>query len=250
MMNPCTSVQRGLSLHRHFHTLSKAISCTTCTTFQKGSIADCFRRCVQTTPHRLDGEQKFKIYTRTGDKGTSMLFTGERRAKDDIIFTALGHTDELNSFIGLAREYCVDANNGLEGQLEEIQCRLLELGSHIATPRDSGNEGRLLRTTFHEKHTDNLELLIDNMDETLPALKNFILASGGKTSAALHCCRSICRRAERSLVELHRGNAIDSHAYKYINRLSDYFFTAARFAAQHEGQKEVVFKASNVQNDE
>ncbi|KAJ3208470.1 hypothetical protein HK099_008720 [Clydaea vesicula] len=113
----------------------------------------------------------------TGDKGTSSLFTGERRSKDDAIFEALGTTDELSSHLGLAREFCFESNNGLTEKLEKIQCLLQDIGSNIATPRSTANQNRLAKTQFDNDFelTKELESWIDELDESLPPLKNFIL---------------------------------------------------------------------------
>ncbi|KAL6071172.1 MMAB protein [Balamuthia mandrillaris] len=187
-------------------------------------------------------QKKIKVYTRTGDKGTSSLFSGERKPKDDVVFEALGATDELNSFIGIAREYCVLSNNGLDHYLQLIQSTLLDVGSHIATPRTSHSEARLRRTEFSDEYVDQLERWIDELDAPLPPLKNFILPSGGLSSSHLHACRSICRRAERQVVPLVRDGLTEESVGRYLNRLSDFFFVAARYAAHRDGAKEVIYK--------
>lgn len=188
--------------------------------------------------------ERFKIYTKTGDAGTTSLYTGERRPKDDTEFEVLGTTDELSSFIGLARAQ-LEGDSGsidLVAQLETIQCTLQDLGSHVATPRSMDkHKKKMARTEFTIERTEALEEWIDAMDETLPPLTTFILPSGGAAGATLHCCRSICRRAERSIVPLHRAEKIDAAAYKYLNRLSDYLFTAARYAAQQAGVEETIY---------
>ena len=142
-----------------------------------------------------------KIYTKTGDKGQSSLFTGERLDKDNHIFECLGAIDELNASIGLvtltffksfqSREYCLSIEKLDEqylGQLEEIQARLIDLGSHIATPRksDEDQEKKVAHTSFDKDNITYLENWIDQMDLILPPLKNFILPSGGLSASSLH----------------------------------------------------------------
>ena len=114
-----------------------------------------------------------KIYTKTGDKGTTSLFTGERRRKDDQIFESLGHTDELNSCIGLAREYCLESSHDFHERLRKIQSTLLDIGSFVATPKTSASEAQLKRlSTFNVDLTKELEQWIDEYQEQLPPLKN------------------------------------------------------------------------------
>ncbi|KAF9153637.1 hypothetical protein BG015_003016 [Linnemannia schmuckeri] len=188
-----------------------------------------------------------KIYTKTGDKGTSALFTGERRPKNDVVFDALGTNDELSSSIGLAREFCLDQGEGVKGivgQLEQIQCLLQDVGSNIATPRDSATAPRLARTEFDAdgQHVEDLEAWIDAMDQELPPLTSFILPSGGKAAAALHVARSVSRRTERMVVPLAQEQRVDRSVAIYLNRLSDYLFTSGRYAAMKAGRQEVVYK--------
>ncbi|KAJ3216470.1 hypothetical protein HDU67_009425 [Dinochytrium kinnereticum] len=189
-------------------------------------------------------DRRFKIYTRTGDKGTSALYTGERRPKDDEVFEALGTTDELSSALGLAREYCEDSKNGLTQKIEKIQCLLQDVGSNIATPRSTASENKINKTHFDkEGHlAKELEDWIDELDKELPRLVNFIIPSGGKASSALHVARSICRRAERRIVPVVQSGGADASAGVYVNRLSDFLFTAARYAAMKEGKTEVIYR--------
>lgn len=125
--------------------------------------------------------------------------------------------------------------------LEFIQSRLLDIGSVIATPRSSGHE-KISELEFKPEHVESLEKWIDNLEKDLPPLKNFILPSGGEASARLHVARSACRRAERSLVHQFEDGEIDEHTYKFINRLSDFLFVAARTVAHREKQIEVIWK--------
>ncbi|XP_004345611.1 ATP:cob(I)alamin adenosyltransferase [Capsaspora owczarzaki ATCC 30864] len=183
-----------------------------------------------------------KIYTKTGDKGTSGLFTGERRPKDDAVFEALGATDELTSALALAREFTLSVNENLAEQFETIQCVLQDIGSNVATPRTTEDKARKGFTEFDPTQVEELEQWIDAMDEQLPPLRNFILPSGGKASSAIHIARSISRRAERRVVPLVRDGEADEAAGRYLNRLSDYLFTAARYAAMLEHKPEIVYK--------
>ncbi|KAG2422381.1 hypothetical protein HXX76_016067 [Chlamydomonas incerta] len=182
-----------------------------------------------------------KIYTRSGDTGQASLFNGERLYKDDDVFQALGDVDELNSALGVASAF-ISSPEMLE-QLETIQSRLIDVGSAVATPLPSSDEAKLQRTHFAgTEHTAQLEAWIDSMDESLPKLTKFILPSGGQAAACLHHARSVCRRAERSIVVLSRRQAVSSEVNMYINRLSDYLFTAARHAAMTQGAVEKVYQ--------
>ncbi|XP_072163506.1 corrinoid adenosyltransferase MMAB-like [Diadema setosum] len=184
-----------------------------------------------------------KIYTRTGDKGTSVTIAGDRRPKDDIVFEAVGTTDELSSAIGLAREFVKESNLLVcDKQLEEIQCILQDAGSNIATPRSLASPNQLQMTEFDGSSVEMLEEWIDDMTVSLPPLRNFILPSGGKASSALHIARSTCRRAERSIAPLARSEEIDPAVARFINRLSDYLFTAARFASLQDNMPETIYR--------
>ncbi|KNE67103.1 ATP:cob(I)alamin adenosyltransferase [Allomyces macrogynus ATCC 38327] len=203
---------------------------------------------ASTTTEKLSAAsaKRIHIYTRTGDKGTSALFTGERRAKSDPIFDALGATDELASVLGLAREFCEEADNGLAPKLEMIQCLLQDAGANIATPRWCESDAHLKRTEFDPDGAQAalLERWIDDLeDQGLPPLRNFILPSGGRAASALHMARSVCRRAERTVVPLVHDGTASQTVGKYLNRLSDFLFTAARFAAFKDGKPEQVYRS-------
>ncbi|KAK7087810.1 corrinoid adenosyltransferase MMAB-like [Littorina saxatilis] len=204
-----------------------------------------FRRltAVYTTP---SARCFSKIYTKTGDKGTSSTFTGVRKPKDDAIFSALGSTDELSCLVGLAVEHCKDTHIHLEeplqDQLQQIQCILQDVGSNVATPISSARDAHLKRVKFSDQNVKMLEAWIDEMTDQLPPLKNFILPSGGKTAASLHLARAVCRRAERDLTPLARDGEIELATFAFMNRLSDYLFTAARYAAVKEGRQEKIYR--------
>lgn len=183
-----------------------------------------------------------KIYTKTGDDGSSCLYNGERRGKDDLVFAALGDVDELNSVVGLAREFALPLDGQLGNQLEQIQSRLLDVGSAIATPIPTSSDAKLNRTAFDSSVTAQLEDWIDCWTEELPTLTLFILPSGGPAASFLHMARSVCRRAERSVVPLTTSGSMDTSVGVYLNRLSDYLFTAARIAAKRAGKPEVTYR--------
>jgi len=196
-----------------------------------------------------------KVYTKTGDKGTSQLFSGERRGKDDAVFMALGDTDELNAQIGVALAHVQQLSSTtfplpavakFEERLEEIQSRLFDVGSSVATPMSSASKFKLKRAQFHEGNVDLLENWIDEMDTELAPLRNFILPSGGgMSSCQLHVARSVCRRAERRVVSI-GSDDVDPVVIKYLNRLSDYLFVAARYIAHIEGKEETIWKKQTI----
>ncbi|XP_003419360.1 corrinoid adenosyltransferase MMAB isoform X1 [Loxodonta africana] len=183
-----------------------------------------------------------KIYTKTGDKGFSSTFTGERRPKDDQVFEAVGTTDELSSAIGFAMELITERGHTFVEELQKIQCTLQDVGSTLATPRSSAREAHLKHTTFMEGPILELEQWIDKYTSQLPPLTAFILPSGGKSSSMLHLCRAVCRRAERCVVPLVQAGETDANVAKFLNRLSDYLFTLARYTAMKEGNQEKIYK--------
>ena len=201
-------------------------------------------------------KKKSRPYTRTGDKGTSALFTGVRVAKDDAVFEALGTIDELNSFVGLAHSSLnaevlrTAEGQALAEQLEEVMSRLLDVGSHVATPRTSStNEAQLQLTQFDPRHIQLLEGWIDQMTDKTPTLSSFVLPSGDDSSARLHVARTVCRRAERrvvALVSLNDEWQWDGTVVRYLNRLSDYLFSGARLVLFLQGKTELGYsRASN-----
>jgi cob(I)alamin adenosyltransferase len=183
---------------------------------------------------------RFKIYTKTGDKGESSLYNGQRKPKTDGVFAALGDVDELNACLGLAAA-ALDGGGALAAQLAGIQSRLLDVGSAVATPLDASSDRKVAATAFPEDAAVGLEDAIDAMDDVLPPLTQFILPGGGEAAARLHVARAVCRRAERAVVALGEG-ATPASVRVYLNRLSDYLFTAARKAAQDAGAEETTYK--------
>lgn len=170
-----------------------------------------------------------RIYTRTGDDGTSALATGERRPKSDLRFAAIGTVDEANAHVGLARIYSrsPDGDFGAEfdAMLSRIQNDLFDLGADLATPEKIGKRERL-RISAHQ--VERLEREIDALNQRLRPLTSFVLPGGNPAAAALHLCRTVARRAERLIVELVARETVNPEAVHYINRLSDFFFVAAR----------------------
>ncbi|TRY61172.1 hypothetical protein TCAL_01498 [Tigriopus californicus] len=175
-----------------------------------------------------------RIYTRTGDGGNSSLFTGERRPKSDIIFEALGSIDELSSHIGLSMEYAQENNHDYVENLQRVQCILQDVGSALATPFSSARNTHLEKTTFNKRHTEELE-------ETSSCPE-----ASGKTSSSLHITRSVCRRAERRIAPLASNEEVDKELLKYVNRLSDFLFTMARYAAQTDEKEETIYTRPDV----
>jgi cob(I)alamin adenosyltransferase len=169
-----------------------------------------------------------KIYTRAGDDGMTALVSGDRVAKHSIRVTAYGTVDELNAILGLAR---LDAGGEIAAGIARIQNDLFDLGADLATP-DIENDAtaQYPRLRIVASQVDRLEREIDAMNEALEPLRSFILPGGTRLAAHLHVARTVCRRAERHVVELSTGEAINPDAVRYLNRLSDWFFVAGRVA--------------------
>jgi len=177
-----------------------------------------------------------KIYTKTGDKGKTSLFGGDRVSKDTDRIEAYGCVDELNSHIGVVRSLSPPAE--VDRILEQVQQQLFVLGADLATPRI---RGKVQTMRVESRHVEFLERTIDHLDARLPALEQFILPSGSHTATELHVARTVCRRAERRLVQLSRKKEIGTTPIVYINRLSDLLFVLARYANSVEGGKEVLW---------
>ncbi len=185
-----------------------------------------------------------KIYTRTGDKGKTSLFTGERVSKNHPHIEAIGHIDECNSVLGLAVSHLPRESRFEETKhrLEDIQHALFDVGAAVATPRNSANVSKKEKTRFGAHATELLEQWIDEMETHLMPLTAFILPGGHAAGATLHVARSICRRAERPIAPLVTDGLVDDEVFIYMNRLSDYLFVAARYVNHLTGQPETVWQ--------
>lgn len=172
-----------------------------------------------------------KIYTRTGDKGMTSLFSGQRVPKDNPFIEALGSVDEGNSALGLALSFLPKEETFAQtrAQLEMIQHALFDVGAALATPRTCQENQKLEKTRFDHEAIELLEKWIDAMDIVLPPLKNFILPGGHPAGASLHLSRSIIRRAERLVIPLYEQADVTQSVLVYLNRLSDYLFIVSRF---------------------
>ena len=210
-----------------------------------------------------------KIYTKTGDNGTTSLFGGQRVDKNSARICAYGEVDELNSTIGVimadlskytrhpersegSRDSSLMAQNDQHQEIKQkllrIQKELFVLGADLATPIEipakgrSASGGKIKVPRVKRSFVTRLEKEIDKWSASLPQLKKFIFPGGGKIGSKLHLARSIARRAERSLVALSRQETINKNTQIYINRLSDWFFVAARYVNKLENQQEINWK--------
>src|SRR5689334_16643013 len=180
-----------------------------------------------------------KIYTKTGDSGETGLFGGGRVPKDHIRVAAYGDVDELNSAIGVAR--ATQPVQFSDQLLESIQRDLFALGGHLATPHPEKVRKALEKAELSDARVKLFEKTIDDADAELPPLKAFVLPAGTPKAAALHLARTVCRRAERSVVALARESGVPPMFVVYLNRLSDLLFTLARLANHREGAGDVTW---------
>lgn len=181
-----------------------------------------------------------RIYTKTGDAGSTSLIGGTKVSKSHLRIEAYGTVDELNSHIGLCRDLIGEGQHAVV--LREVQDRLFTMGSNLA--QDPGRTTKMQIPDLVSEDVHFLEKEIDRMTEALPEMKNFILPGGHAVSAQVHIARCICRRAERCCVKLHSEEApVPSIILQYLNRLSDYLFTLARMVAFEAGAEEVVWRA-------
>jgi len=182
-----------------------------------------------------------KIYTRTGDDGTTALGSGERRKKYDLRVAAYGTIDETNAALGVARLHILD-DAPLDAALSRIQNDLFDVGADLCTPSKGRGPGGA-RLTVTEKQVAWLETEIDRFNHDLAPLRSFVLPGGSAAAAYLHVARTVCRRAERLIAELKDApdESVSADVLKYVNRLSDFLFVASRHA-NGQGARDVLWK--------
>ena len=186
-----------------------------------------------------------RVYTRTGDDGMTALVGGKRVPKDAARIEAYGTVDELNAVVGLVRAWNEEGKGQrelhlrLDAMLQEIQQELFDLGSELATPEDFTYEGM---HRMGEGEVTRIERVIDECQEELEPLKSFILPGGGRISAQLHQCRTVCRRAEREILGLSRIENVGEWPLRYVNRLSDLFFVLGRWVGKNLGETEYLWQ--------
>lgn len=179
-----------------------------------------------------------KIYTRTGDKGTTSLLGGSRVPKNHLRIEAYGTVDELNSWLGLLRDQPVAEKVGFE-LLKEIQDRLFTIGSNLAMEME---ESKKRIPDLQQSDIEVLEQAMDKMNENVPALKSFVLPGGHASASQAHVARTVCRRAERAVISLSQHEFVPEMVVQYLNRLSDYLFTLARAWTYALGVEETPWK--------
>jgi cob(I)alamin adenosyltransferase len=186
-----------------------------------------------------------RVYTRTGDRGETALVGGKRVPKDTPRIEAYGTIDELNATIGLARVFNEErlaegeGHHWLDGVLRRLQNQLFDLGSELATPEDAVYEGMY---RVGDAEVRELEKLIDQCQKDLQPLKSFVLPGGGRIGAFLHQARTVCRRAEREVLRLSRGEPLPEWPLRYVNRLSDLLFVLSRWVAKRLGEPEYLWE--------
>lgn len=180
----------------------------------------------------------FKVYTKTGDDGTTGLVGGNRVKKYDLRLECYGTIDELNASIGLIRSHEIEEE--LKGLLTQIQNKLFNIGSRLAS--DEKGEEFTAKLEIKREDIEVLEKAIDHFEETLPELRNFILPGGEVSVAQCHMARTICRRAERRIVEFSEQTHVQDDMIKYVNRLSDFLFVLARKLSHSKGIEETRWK--------
>lgn len=177
------------------------------------------------------GHRLSKIYTRTGDDGTTGLGDGSRTQKDSLRVEAYGTVDELNSAVGVIIANCTD--DDVSSVLLDVQHDLFDLGGELCMPGTG---------LLDDRHTERLEKELDRLNADLPPLKDFILPGGDVAAAHAHLARTICRRAERRVIALARHEQVNEPAIRYLNRLSDLLFVVARTLARASGGGEILWE--------
>ncbi len=180
-----------------------------------------------------------KVYTRSGDDGTTGLGGGQRVGKDSLRIEAYGTVDELNSVIGVA--LASELDGAIEAPLAAIQNELFHLGSDLCILEE--DKARMPVPRIEERHVVALETLMDRLSEELSPLENFILPGGSAGAAQLHVARTVCRRAERLVVALSREEAVGAWTVRYLNRLSDALFVMARYENKRRGVPDVLWNS-------
>jgi cob(I)alamin adenosyltransferase len=180
-----------------------------------------------------------KIYTRTGDQGETGLFGGGRVSKDDPRVAAYGDVDELNSALGVAR--AAGDEEFFDDLLESVQRDLFAIGGHLATPDPEKVRKALEKASLSAAQISEFERIMGEAEDALPPLKAFVLPGGTRRAAALHVARTVCRRAERSVVHLARIEPVPEIFLIYLNRLSDLLFVLARVANQRAGVSDITW---------
>ena len=179
-----------------------------------------------------------KIYTKTGDKGTTSLIGGKRVLKNSNKLNAYGSIDELNSFLGLLRAKTTDEN--IKNEILDIQNTLFNVGAHLAL--DENVEKIPEFAQINDEKIKKIEDLIDFFQENLPKITNFIIYGENELSAICHVCRAICRRAEREIITVNQQYNIDNNIVTYVNRLSDFLFVLARVYTKNEEKSDFLWK--------
>jgi cob(I)alamin adenosyltransferase len=185
-----------------------------------------------------------KIYTKVGDKGTTLLASGAKVPKDSLRIETYGTVDELNSFLGLLRDALTDAGKepfaDITAKLYVIQNEIFDLGGELATPLEILNTER--QQVVNAASIARLEAEIDALNEPLPPLANFVLPGGHQANSVAHVCRTVCRRAERLIVALARDEKVRDEPRIYLNRLSDWLFVVGRVISARLGLPEVLWQ--------
>ena len=180
-----------------------------------------------------------KIYTKNGDRGKTSLIGGKKVSKHDLQVEAYGSIDELNSFMGLLKDY--SKNDEINLVLFKVQLKLFTIGSILAQENTSTNSAILEKLNISAKDTNFIELQIDKLEKKLPKLSKFIIPGGHKLVSYCHVSRSICRRAERKITKLSDSVKLDSNILPYINRLSDFLFVLSRYFSNELDIKETYW---------